>query len=163
MTGWRIGYAAGPSPVIDAMVNYQSHATSNPNAVAQYASIAALRGDEAPLRDMLATFDERRKALVAALLAVDGLNGASGPACRMPKGAFYVMLNIGGALGKSHNGRAIGGSMDFAAALLDAKKVAAVPGVAFEAEGYMRLSYAIAMEKLQEGVRRIGEFMGELA
>jgi aspartate aminotransferase len=162
MTGWRIGYAAGPAAIIDAMVNYQSHSTSNPNAAAQYASITALKGDQAPLREMLATFDERRKILVEALLAIDGLNGANGPACHMPKGAFYVMLNIAGALGKRHNGRTIGGSLEFAAMLLDAKKVAAVPGVAFEAEGYMRLSYAMSTEKLLEGARRIGEFMAEL-
>ncbi|MCL2812519.1 MAG: pyridoxal phosphate-dependent aminotransferase [Clostridia bacterium] len=150
MTGWRIGYAAGPTAIIDAMMNYQSHATSNPNSVAQYAAIAALQGDQAPLHKMLATLDERRKALAAALN------------CRLPKGAFYVMLNIGGALGKRHNGHVINGSMDFAAALLDAKKVAAVPGIAFEAEGYMRLSYTLPMEKQQEGVRRIAEFMAEL-
>ncbi|MCL2429980.1 MAG: aminotransferase class I/II-fold pyridoxal phosphate-dependent enzyme, partial [Alphaproteobacteria bacterium] len=162
MTGWRIGYAAGPAAIIDAMVNYQSHSTSNPNAAAQYASIAALRGDQAALREMVAAFDERRKVLVEALLGIDGLNGANGPACRMPKGAFYVMLNIAGALGKRHRGRAIGGSLEFAEALLDTKKVAAVPGVAFEAEGYMRLSYAMSMPKLLEGARRIGEFMEEL-
>jgi aspartate aminotransferase len=162
MTGWRIGYAAGPAAVIDAMVSYQSHATSNANAIAQYASIAALRGDQAAVYEMAATFDERRKALVAALLAIDGLNGANGPACNPPKGAFYVMLNIAGAMGKRHQGRRIGGSMDFAEALLDAKKVAVVPGLAFEAEGYVRLSYATGMQRILEGARRIGEFIAEL-
>jgi len=162
MAGWRIGYAAGPAAVIDAMVSYQSHATSNANAIAQYASIEALRGDQAPVREMVATFDERRKALVAALLAIGGLNGADGPACVMPKGAFYVMLNIAGALGKRHRGRMIAGSMDFTEALLDAKGVAVVPGVAFEAEGYVRLSYATGMPSILEGARRIGEFVAEL-
>lgn len=156
MTGWRIGYAAGPTPIIEAMTNYQSHATSNPNAVAQHASAVALRGDESPVREMATAFDARRKALVAALSAIPGLS------CRMPKGAFYVMLNIGGVLGKRCQGRTIAGSMDFAEALLDSKQVAAVPGVAFEAEGYVRLSYAVATEKLLEGARRIGEFVGEL-
>ncbi len=156
MTGWRIGYAAGPDAVIAAMTNYQSHSTSNPNAVAQYASIAALRGDETSVREMVAAFDARRKALVAGLSAIPGLS------CRLPQGAFYVMLNIGGALGKSHGGKKIANSMEFCAALLDAKQVAVVPGIAFEAEEYARLSYAIAMEKLLEGVGRIAEFMAEL-
>jgi len=162
MTGWRIGYAAGPAAVIEAMANHQSHATSNPNAIAQYAAIAALQGDQAPLREMVATFDQRRRALVAALLAIDGLGGAHGPACRMPKGAFYVMLNIAGALGKRYRGCALAGSIDFAEALLDAKKVATVPGAAFEAEGYVRLSYATDMRSILEGARRIGEFVAEL-
>jgi aspartate aminotransferase len=157
MTGWRIGYAAGPAPVIAAMTAYQSHAASNANAIAQYASIAALRGDDAPMREMVAAFDARRKALATALNAVEGLS------CPMPRGAFYVLLNIGGALGKRHEGRLLENSLDFADTLLGAHKVAVVPGVAFEAEGYVRLSYALSMEKLLEGSRRIAEFMAALA
>ncbi len=156
MTGWRVGYAAGPEPVIAAMTNYQSHSTSNPNAAAQYASIAALRGDQAPLREMAEAFDARRKLLVSELNAIEGLS------CTMPHGAFYVMLNLKAVLGRRYQGRVLAGSMDFADALLEAQQVAVVPGVAFAAEGYARLSYAIAPGRLSEGARRIGAFVQSL-
>jgi aspartate aminotransferase len=156
MTGWRIGYAAGPAPIIEAMTNYQSHSTSNPNAAAQYAAIAALAGDQAPMRAMVAAFDQRRVALVNALNGIDGLS------CAMPHGAFYVMLNIQGALGRRCKGRLLRGSLDFAEALLEDERVAVVPGVAFAAEGYARLSYASALDRLLEGARRLDRFMQSL-
>ncbi len=156
MTGWRIGYAAGPQGIINAMSAHQSHATSNPNAMAQHASIAALRGDQQPIADMVAAFDARRQALVA------GINGIDGVSAKMPHGAFYVMMNIQQLLGKHYAGKPIKNSMEFADALLGAKYVAVVPGAAFEADGFCRLSYALSMEHLNEGVRRIADFVAEL-
>ncbi|MDR3052000.1 MAG: pyridoxal phosphate-dependent aminotransferase [Oscillospiraceae bacterium] len=157
MTGWRVGYAAGPAPLITAMTSYQSHATSNINAIAQHAAAVALGSDPAAMRDMVAVFDGRRKALVSAL------NGIPGLRCSMPHGAFYAMLDIRGALGKRCKGREITGSMDFADALLQEAQVAVVPGIAFDAEGYCRLSYALSMQKIEQGAARIRTFMANLA
>ena len=156
MTGWRIGYAAGPKEIIKAMSSYQSHATSNPNAVAQFASITALEGGEDLMQAMVREFDARRKFIVQAINDVDGL------ACPMPKGAFYVMMNIKGLVGKRYRGETINGSMDFAAMLLDAQKVAVVPGAPFGAEGFCRLSYATSLSNIEKGISRIAAFAREL-
>lgn len=156
MTGWRVGYAAGPVEVITAMTNYQSHSTSNPNAMAQHAATVALGSDPSPLLEMVAAFDTRRKALV------NGLNQIPGLSCAMPQGAFYVMLNIQAVLGKRYQGRRLETSLDFADALLDAEHVAVVPGAAFAAEGYCRLSYALQMDTMLTGVSRIGAFVASL-
>ena len=155
MTGWRIGYAAGPAEVIRAMANYQSHATSNPNAVAQFASIAALEGGEdgQELMDaMVREFDARRKFIVHAIRSVDGLD------CPTPQGAFYVMMDVRALLGRRYRGQRIEGSMDFAEMLLDAQKVAVVPGAPFGAEGYCRLSYATSLSNIERGISRIAAF-----
>ena len=155
MTGWRIGYAAGPAEAIRAMANYQSHATSNPNAVAQFASIAALEGGEdgQELMDaMVREFDARRKFIVHAIHSVDGLD------CPTPKGAFYVMMDVRALLGRRYRGQRIEGSMDFAEMLLDAQKVAVVPGAPFGAEGYCRLSYATSLSNIERGISRIAAF-----
>ena len=156
MTGWRIGYAAGPKEIIKAMSSYQSHATSNPNAVAQFASITALEGGEDLMQAMVREFDARRKFIVQAINDVDGL------ACPTPKGAFYVMMNIKGLVGKRYRGETITGSMDFAAMLLDAQKVAVVPGAPFGAEGFCRLSYATSLSNIEKGISRIAAFAREL-
>ena len=156
MTGWRIGYAAGPREIISAMGAFQSQAASNPNAMAQYASAAALSGDQTCVCEMVQEFEKRRDAICARINAIPGIS------CRKPQGAFYVMMNIQYILGRSCNGKPITNSMQFADALLREKKVAVVPGVAFEAEGYCRLSYAVSMDSIQRGLDRIAAFVAAL-
>ncbi len=157
MTGWRIGYAAGPKAVIDAMSAHQSHATSNANSVAQYAAMVALSTGGEIIAGMAREFDERRKLMHSLIESIDGLSA------RLPKGAFYTMVNISGAVGKSlPGGKPIQDSDDFAAQLLDAVKVAVVPGKAFGAPNHVRLSYATSQEKIREGMARIASFMAQL-
>ncbi len=157
MTGWRIGYVAGPLQEIKAMTSFQSHATSNPNSIAQYAAMKALQSGDESIRPMVAEFERRRNAMVGKINQIPGLS------CRKPKGAFYIMLNIEQVMGKSYDGRVIDSSRTFAELLLAEKHVAVVPGVAFEAEGFCRLSYAVSMENCMEGLRRIEAFVGELS
>ena len=156
MTGWRIGYTAGPRNVISGMVSFQSHATSNPNSIAQYAAMKALNGDQSCVDKMVAEFEKRRNAMVEKINSVPGLS------CTNPGGAFYIMLNIRRLLGRSYNGRMIESSLDFAELLLADQKVAVVPGVAFEAEGFCRLSYAVSMENCMAGLDRIEAFVHQL-
>jgi len=156
MTGWRIGYAAASTEVSTVMGNIQSQATSNPNSIAQYASIAALRGPRDIVDSMVAEFDRRRKRIHGLINRIGGLSAL------LPRGAFYLFVNIKPLLGRKLRGIAINDSMEFATALLEEKKVAVVPGSAFCAEGYERLSYALSMENLEKGVERIAEFAGML-
>ena len=156
MTGWRIGYVAGPLQEIKAMTSFQSHATSNPNSIAQYAAMKALQSGDDCIKPMVAEFERRRNAMVEKINQIPGLS------CRKPKGAFYIMLNIEQVMGKSYDGRVIDSSRTFAELLLAEKHVAVVPGVAFEAEGFCRLSYAVSMENCMEGLRRIEDFVSEL-
>ena len=156
MTGWRIGYAAGNKEIIRVMSNIQSHSTSNPNSIAQYASLAALKGPKDIIKEMVCTFDERRKFMVNRINSIDMIS------CTRPQGAFYVMLNIKNVIGRTYNGRIIKGSLDFTDALLEAQKVAVVPGVAFGADGYVRLSYATSKENIEKGLNRIEKFIKEL-
>ena len=153
MTGWRIGYAAGPQDVIKAMGNFQSQATSNPNSIAQHAGVTALLGDQKCVAEMAAEFERRRDYMVERINSIFGLS------CIKPAGAFYVMMNISKIIGKSYQGREIKGSMDFADLLLTEEKVALVPGVAFEAEGYCRLSYAVSLSDIKKGLDRIESFV----
>ena len=156
MTGLRIGYACGPKDVINAMVKYQSHATSSANAAAQHAAAVALTMDQAPVEEMRKAFEQRRNKLVELINDIPGLS------CRMPSGAFYVMMNIRGIQGKSINGKVLQNSTDIAEAMLEHAHVAVVPGAAFMAEGYCRMSYATSMENIIEGLRRIAAFVKEL-
>lgn len=156
MTGWRIGYAAGPREIISAMGAFQSQANSNANAMAQHASAVALTGDQTCVCEMVQEFERRRDAICGRINAIPGLS------CRKPEGAFYVMMNIQHVLGRRHERRPLTDSMTFADELLKSKKVAVVPGVAFEAEGYCRLSYATSMDNIQRGLDRIAEFVSEL-
>ena len=155
MTGWRIGYAAGPKPVIRAMTSFQSHTTSNPNSIAQHAAAVALTNGERFMHESHTEFDARRKLMHSLLNAIPGLSAAR------PKGAFYMMLNISGMIGKSLNGRTIKGSDDFAEMLLESKLVAVVPARAFGDDHYVRLSYATSREKISVGIMRIAEFVKE--
>jgi len=156
MTGWRIGYVAGPRHEISAMASFQSQATSNANTIAQYAAMKALEGDQTCVDEMVQEFEKRRNLMVERINAIPNLS------CRKPQGAFYIMLNIKKVLGMSYNGRMLESSMDFAELLLAEKQVAVVPGAAFEAEGFCRLSYAVSMEQIEEGVKRIAEFVADL-
>ena len=156
MTGWRIGYVAGPQDVVAAMTSYQSHSTSNPNSIAQYAALKALQGDQSCINDMVAEFEKRRDVMVERINAIPGLS------CLKPQGAFYIMMNVKGLIGKSFNGRVLECSMDFAELLLAEKQVAVVPGEAFEAPGYCRLSYATSLELINKGLDRIESFASML-
>ncbi len=156
MTGWRIGYAAAATEVAQVMANIQSQATSNPNSIAQYASIAAMRGPKDVVDVMAAEFDRRR------LRIHELVNRAPGMSAPLPRGAFYLFVNIKPLLGKKLRGLALSDSMAFATALLEEKHVATVPGSAFFAEGYVRLSYALSMEHLEKGIQRMAEFAAML-
>ena len=156
MTGWRIGYVAGPRHEITAMANFQSQATSNANTIAQYAAMKALQGDQSCVEEMVKEFEKRRN------LMVERINAIPGVSCRKPQGAFYIMMNIKQLLGRTYNGRVLESSMDFAELLLAEKQVAVVPGVAFEAEGYCRLSYAVSADQINRGLERIDEFVRTL-
>ena len=156
MTGWRIGYVAGPRHEITAMANFQSQATSNANTIAQYAAMKALQGDQSCVDEMVKEFEKRRDLMVERINAIPGIS------CRKPQGAFYIMMNIKQLLGRTYNGRVLESSMDFAELLLAEKQVAVVPGVAFEAEGYCRLSYAVSADQINRGLERIDEFVRTL-
>ena len=153
MTGWRIGYTACCAEVAKVMSNIQSHATSNPNSVAQAAAIAALDGPMDEMLKMKAAFDERRQYMVKRISGIDGVS------CREPKGAFYVMMNISALMGKTLGGVKIETSDDFANAFLDKALVAVVPGSGFAADDYVRWSYATSMENIQKGLDRLEEFL----
>ncbi|MBQ1255945.1 MAG: pyridoxal phosphate-dependent aminotransferase [Clostridia bacterium] len=155
MTGWRIGYAAGPKAVIRAMAAFQGHTTSNPNSIAQHAAAVALTNGERFMHESHNEFNARRKLMHSLLNAIPNLSAA------MPQGAFYMMLNISGMIGKSLNGRVINGSDDFAEMLLESKLVAVVPARAFGDDHYVRLSYATSREKISVGIMRIAEFVKE--
>ncbi len=156
MTGWRIGYAAGPKDVIRAMTAFQSHATSNPNSIAQHAAAIALTNGEKFMHDSLVEFDARRRLMHRLISEIPGLSAA------LPKGAFYMMLNISALLGKTLNGRTLRGSDDFAEMLLESQRVAVVPANAFGDDRYVRLSYAVSRDKISLGLARIAEFVGSL-
>ena len=156
MTGWRIGYAGGPLEIVKAMNAFQSHASSNACSVSQYAVEAALSGGEEELAGMVRAFDARRKLISQLINEVPGL------AADLPQGAFYVMMDVRGVLGKRCDEVAIESAHDFASFLLEKKCVAVVPGEAFGAPGFVRISYAVGEEKIREGVRRMAEFVAAL-
>ncbi len=149
MTGWRIGYAAGPKDVITAMANIQSQSTSNPTSISQKASVEALRGPQDFIQKMNIEFDKRRRYMV------DRLNRMPGVSCIKPVGAFYAFPNVSKLYGKSVGGKTIKNSSDLSTFLLEDAKVALVAGDAFGADAYIRLSYATSMENIQKGLDRI--------
>ncbi len=156
MTGWRIGYAAGPAPLIGAMTKVQSQSTSNPVSFCMPAVEAALNGPQDCIAKMVDKFDERRRYILGRLRDIEGVS------CFTPRGAFYVFPNFSGLLGRSYRGRVIGNSTDLADYFLGEARVALVPGVAFGAEGFARLSYAMGMESIREGLDRIEKAIGDL-
>ncbi len=157
MTGWRIGYAAGPKEIIKAMTNIQSQSTSNPTSIAQKASIEALKGPQDFIAAMLAEFDRRRRFLIAELNTIPGVS------CLSPTGAFYAFPNTSKLYGKSTGDRTISSSSDLALYLLEEAKVALVHGEAFGNDAYIRLSYATSIEEIKKGVDRIREAVSKLA
>ena len=156
MTGWRIGYAAAPEHVIKAMSSFQSHSTSNPNSIAQYASVVALRHEKEFMDEMRGEFEARRNLIVKLINDIDGIS------CKTPKGAFYVMVDISAIEGKKINDTVINGSMALAEALLEYANVAVVPGIAFGCDDYIRLSYATSQDNIKEGLARIADFVSKL-
>lgn len=149
MTGWRVGWMAGPSDVIGAATNLQSHATSNVNNVAQRAALAAVSGPLDAVATMRAAFDERRRRIVGLLNDIDGVT------CPTPQGAFYAFADMSGLLGREMAGRVASTSLELADLVLDEAKVAFVPGEAFGAPGYARFSFALSIDDLTEGIERI--------
>src|SRR6056297_3609394 len=153
MTGWRIGFAAASKEIVDIMSNIQSHATSNPNSIAQYASTVGLNESKAVTREMVKAFKERRNYMVKTI------NEMPKVSCKKPEGAFYVMMNIENLIGKKYEGEEIDGSMSFADILLEESKVAVIPGKAFGNDKFVRLSYATSLEDIKRGLERIKEFV----
>jgi len=153
MTGWRVGWMAGPSDIIKAASNMQSHATSNVCNIAQVAATAALSGGLEDVATMRAAFDERRVTIHRMLNEIEGVD------CLEPEGAFYAFPSLTGLLGREVAGREAKTTMDLATIILEEAKVAFVPGEAFGAPGYARFSFALGVDDLVEGISRIGELV----
>ncbi|TDT61539.1 pyridoxal phosphate-dependent aminotransferase [Fonticella tunisiensis] len=153
MTGWRIGYAASEENIAKIISNIQSHATSNPNSIAQYASVEALAGPQDDVEKMRSEFEKRRDYMVEKINSINNIS------CKKPDGAFYVMINISKLKGESIKNHKINTSFDLCSALLEVAKVAAIPGAAFGVDDYIRLSYATSMENIIEGLERIENFL----
>ena len=155
MTGWRIGYAAGPKEIIRAMTNIQSQSTSNPTSIALKAAAEALKGPQDSLEKMRKEFENRRNYIV------ERLNGIKGVSCFKPQGAFYVFPNVKKLLGRTYGGVPVRSSAELAGFLLDKARIAVVPGEPFGAPGYLRLSYATSHENISKGLDRLEEALTE--
>ena len=153
MTGWRVGWMIGPRDIIGAATNLQSHSTSNVGNVAQRAALAAVSGDLTAVAEMRSAFARRGVAMQSVLAKIPGVE------CLEPEGAFYCFPNIAGVLDRELGGRKVTTSAELAEVMLDEIKVAIVPGEAFGAPGYARLSFALGDDDLNEGVQRIAEFL----
>lgn len=149
MTGWRLGWAAGPRPVIRAMADLQGQVTSNASTISQYAALAALEGPQEPVRAMVAEYRRRRDYALARLRGMPGMR------CTEPDGAFYLFVSVEGLLGRRLGGLELTDGDAVAAALLEHARVAVVPGSGFGLPGYIRISYACSLERLREGLDRI--------
>ncbi len=153
MTGWRIGYTLAPEALVQATVKLQSQSTSNPTSIAQHAALEAMRGSMDSVPVMLAEYEKRRKRIVEGLRAIPGVT------CEWPGGAFYAFPNVAAHLANGNNGQALAkDTSELAKALLDQARVALVPGDAFGAPGYLRLSYATSIERIDEGLLRLDHF-----
>ena len=156
MTGWRIGYGAGPQELIALMAKFMAQTTSNAASISQWAAVAALNGPQDFIAQRKDVFKQRRDYVVAALNAMDGLR------CSTPKGAFYVFPNCTGLIGKtSAGGQILSNDLDVVTALLNEKYVAVVPGSAFHAPSHFRISYATDMASLKTACLRLAEFCAE--
>ncbi|MCF6476046.1 pyridoxal phosphate-dependent aminotransferase [Nonomuraea sp. MG754425] len=155
MTGWRVGWMIGPSDVIKAATNLQSHATSNVSNVAQMAALAAVSGDLSAVAEMRTAFDRRRRTMVRMLNEIPGV------LCPEPKGAFYAYPSVKELIGKELRGRRPRSSAELAELILEEAEVAVVPGEAFGTPGYFRLSYALGDDDLAEGVSRLAKLLSE--
>jgi aspartate/methionine/tyrosine aminotransferase len=153
MTGWRIGWMIGAPDVMNAAINYQSQTTSNISNISQRAAVAALTGDLSAVAMMRSAFERRSKTMTSMLNAIDGVS------CPEPEGAFYCFPNVKGLLGRPFEGKVATSSSELAATLLDTIKIAVVPGEAFGAPGYFRMSCALGDEDLAEGLERFAKFV----
>ena len=156
MTGWRLGWAAGPPDVIAAMQRIQGQSTSGATSFAQLGAVAALTGDQKVVADFLAEFDKRRKHMVARLNDIEGIS------CAMPGGAFYAFPDVRGVLARRLQGEVIGDTARLCELLLDEVAVAAVPGAPFGAEGFLRMSFATSMAEIDRGLDRLVDFVSRL-
>ena len=156
MTGWRIGWCLAPATLVKACTKLQSQSTKNPAAVAQHAAVEALRGPQDAVGAMRSAFETRRA------LVVEGLNAIDGISCRQPEGAFYAFASVQGLIGKRHEGGVLDNDLQVVTYLLEEARCAFVPGSAFGAPGYMRMSYAASEEDLREGLRRVQEAVSKL-
>ncbi|NOJ95934.1 pyridoxal phosphate-dependent aminotransferase [Corallococcus coralloides] len=156
MTGWRLGYAAGPKALISGMQLVQDQSTSNASSITQKAALAALSGPSDTITAMVSEYRERRDLFVAGLNAIPGIR------CRMPEGAFYAMADVRGLLGKTYKGKPLTDSLQLSEALLNDFLVAAVPGDPFGAPGYIRMSFVTSREVLQKGLTRLRDFTAAL-
>ncbi len=155
MTGWRVGWLAGPADVVKAATNLQSHLSSNVCNVAQRAALEAVSGPLDAVAEMRAAFDRRRRTIVALLSAIPGVQ------CPTPRGAFYAYPSVQELIGRELRGARIDDSVGLAAAILEHAEVAVVPGEAFGTPGFLRLSYALADDDLRTGVERMGALLAE--
>lgn len=156
MTGWRIGYLAGPADLVKKMSSIQSHMTSNPSSISQYAALEAIAGDQSFVSEMKKEFKARRDLLVEKLENIDDVS------CIKPEGAFYVMMDIHKLLGRTYKGKTIETALDFSDQLLSDQLVAVVPGEGFGIEGFVRLSYATSRENIERGMDRVKEFINSM-
>jgi aspartate aminotransferase len=157
MTGWRLGYAAGPKEVIKAMIDLQSHSTSAPTSISQKAAVAALLGSQETVEAMRAEFDKRRHLLLEHLQRIPGMT------CVPPQGAFYAFPNVSAFYGKKiARGRKINSSTDLVGYLIREARVTAVPGADFGSDKHLRISYCLGMEQIREGCERIGKALEQL-
>ncbi|WNG58308.1 pyridoxal phosphate-dependent aminotransferase [Archangium gephyra] len=154
MTGWRLGYAAGPKWLIAGMQMVQDQSTSNAASFVQKAALAALKGPQDIFAPMVEEYRERRDMVVDALNSIDGVR------CRRPEGAFYVLPNVSGLLGRTYKGEPLTGSMQISEILLNDFRLGAMPGAPFGVEGYLRMSFATSREQLRKGLERFREFVG---
>ncbi|MHA7630277.1 pyridoxal phosphate-dependent aminotransferase [Corallococcus sp. M7] len=156
MTGWRLGYAAGPKALISGMQLVQDQSTSNASSITQKAALAALNGPSDTITAMVNEYRARRDLFVAGLNAIPGIR------CRLPEGAFYAMADVRGLLGKAYKGKPLTDSLQLSEALLNDFLVAAVPGDPFGAPGYIRMSFVTSREVLQKGLTRLRDFVAAL-
>jgi aspartate aminotransferase len=156
MTGWRLGYAAGPKELVAAMTMVQDQSTSNPTSISQKAGLAALTGPQDVLAPMVKEYRARRDLVVAGLEALEGVR------CRTPEGAFYVLPRVSALLERRHRGEKVGSAQRLSELLLEHHRVAAVPGTPFGAEGYLRLSFATSRATIEKGLARLREFVASL-
>ncbi|MFE8598248.1 pyridoxal phosphate-dependent aminotransferase [Archangium violaceum] len=154
MTGWRMGYAAGPKWLIAGMQMVQDQSTSNAASFVQKAALAALKGPQDIFAPMVEEYRERRDMVVDALNSIDGVR------CRRPEGAFYVLPNVSSLLGRTYKGEPLTGSMQISEILLNDFRLGAMPGAPFGVEGYLRMSFATSREQLRKGLERFREFVG---
>jgi len=156
MTGWRIGYTASTTEIARVMNTIQGQITSGPNSIAQRAAVTALQGSQECVEEMRLAFDQRRRHMCEQVNNIPCLEAL------VPRGTFYLFIDVSGALGRSYEGQKIENGDDFARHLLESKKVAIVPGSGFGAPNYVRMSFATSMEHIAEGLQRMEAFVNEL-